>query len=176
MGYRVFALLALVAACGPDSPPPKCHGGEPDFSVLITAPEGQPLPPDTVVKLYYGARSPDDPEVLVVAEPTTPQALFCTVSDRNGVYDTNQPALGQKTASALNLGGAGGESGAGGAANGGGAPIEGLVCNLYTDGSARLEVKTAMYDLADLELSLKSGVCTVSSSITLEATDAGMAD
>lgn len=174
MGYRALALLALVAACGPDSPPSQCHGGDPDFSVLITAPEG-PLPPDTIVKLYYGARSAEDPEVLVLAEPATPQALFCYVSDRTGTYDKKAPALGQQTTSSFSVGGAGGESGAGGASNGGTGAIEALVCKLYTDGSARLEVNTTMYDPAQLELSLKSGVCTVSSSITLEATDAGMA-
>ena len=176
MRYRALLLLASLVACGPDPQPTSCHAGLPDFSVLITAPEG-PLPADTVVKLYYGARPPDDPEVLVVAEPATPQALFCYVSDRNGVYDEKNSALGQQTTSTFNVGGAGGESGAGGAggeSNGGGGSIEGLVCKLYTDGSARLEVKTTMYDLAELELSLKSGVCIVSSSITLEATDAGM--
>jgi len=172
MGYRALVLLALVTSCGPDSPPLECHGA-PDFSVLITAPEG-PLPADTVVKLYYGQRSADDPEVLVVAEPATPQALFCHVSDRTGAYDTSEPALGQKGTSAFNLGGAGGESGVGGESNGGSSAIDGLLCDLYTDGSARLEVKTALYDLAELGLSLKKGVCTVTDSITLEATDAGM--
>ena len=55
---RFAPLLALVTSCGPDPEPADCHGG-PDFSVLIRAPDG-PLPPETVVKLYYGGRAPDD--------------------------------------------------------------------------------------------------------------------
>jgi len=170
MRHSWLALLALVASCGPDPEPSECHGG-PDFSVLITAPNG-PLPAETVVKLYYGGRPPEDPEVLTVAEPQTPKALFCYVSDKNGVYDAKGPALGSKsTAAGHSTGGAGGEAGAGGVAEG---TIPALVCNLYTDGSARLEVVTASYDLARLELALKKGVCTVQSSITLESTDASM--
>jgi len=172
MRYPWLALLALVASCGPDAEPPECHGG-PDFSVLITAPSG-PLPPETVVKLYYGGRAPEDPEVLTVADPQTPQALFCYVSDKNGVYDSTGPALGSKTsAAAQSTGGAGGETGAGGAGPEDGT-IPALVCNLYTDGPARLEVVTASYDLARLELALKKGVCIVQGSIVLESTDASM--
>lgn len=174
MRYPWLALLALVASCGPDPEPPKCHGGAEDFSVLIQAPSG-PLPPDTVVKLYYGGRAPEDPEVLTVADPQTPQALFCYVSDKNGVYDANGPALGSKSsAPAQSSGGVGGDAGAGGAGGIDGGSIPALVCNLYTDGSARLEVVTASYDLARLELALEKDVCTVKSSITLESTDASM--
>ena len=170
MRHPWLVLLALVASCGPDPEPPACHGG-PDFSVLITAPNG-PLPLETVVKLYYGGRAPEDPEVLTIADPKTPQALFCYVSDKHGAYDAKGPALGSKSsATAQSTGGAGGEAGAGGVNDG---TIPALVCNLYTDGSARLEVVTAYYDIARLELALKKGVCTVESSITLESTDASM--
>jgi len=174
MRYRSLApLLALAASCGPDAEPKECHGG-PDFSVLITAPDG-PLPPETVVKLYYGGRAPDDPEILTLAAPSTPQALFCYVSDKNGVYDAKGPALGAKSmAAAHSLGGAGGETSAGGAGGADDGTLEALVCNLYTDGSARLEVVTASYALASLDLALKKGVCTVSGSIVLETGDAGM--
>jgi hypothetical protein len=179
MRYRSLApLLAFVASCGPDPEPIECHGG-PDFSVLITAPDG-PLPPETVVKLYYGGRAPADPEILTVAAPATPQALFCYVSDKNvsatnGVYESTGPALGSKaTPATYSNGGAGGETGAGGAGGADDGTLEALVCNLYTDGSARLEVVTASYELTSLDLALKKGVCTVSGSLVLEIGDAGM--
>lgn len=173
---RSCALLfaALVYSCGPDSPPLPCNGG-PEFSVLIKAPDG-PLPSDTVVKLYYGGRAPDDPEVLTVADPMTPQALFCYPADKNGAYDASGPALGSK-ASAMHTpsggagnGGAGGEGGQGG----GDGTLVALACDLYTDGSARLEVVTTLYGTQKLELALEKGVCTVKSSLLLEPMDAGM--
>jgi hypothetical protein len=170
---RLAPLLALVASCGPDPEPADCHGG-PDFSVLIMAPDG-PLPPETVVKLYYGGRAPDDPEILTIAAPSTPKALFCYSSDENGVYDATGPALGSKaSAMGQSSGGAGGEMGAGGAGGPDEGALEALVCNLYTDGSARLEVVTASYELASLDLALKKSVCVVQGSIVLEAGDAGM--
>ena len=173
---RSSALLfaALLGSCGPDSPPLPCNGGVPEFSVLIKAPEG-PLPNDIVVKLYYGGRAPDDPEVLTVAEPMTPQALFCYPADKNGVYDASGPALGSKSATHAQSGGAGdgGAGGAGGQGGGEGA-LEALGCDLYTDGSARLEVVTMLYGMQKLELALEKGVCTVQSSMVLEPMDAGM--
>ncbi|HEX5100226.1 MAG TPA: hypothetical protein VFV94_12030 [Polyangiaceae bacterium] len=174
---RTVALLlpALVFSCGPDSPPVPCNGGVPEFSVVIKAPEG-PLPSDIVVKLYYGGRAPDDPEVLTVAEPMTPQALFCYPADKNGVYDASGPAIGSKPASAHSQsagagnGGAGGEGGAGGSDG----RLEALGCDLYTDGSARLEVVTMLYGTQKVELALEKSVCTVKTTMLLEPMDAGM--
>jgi hypothetical protein len=173
MRFCALLLTLLVSSCGPDSPPLPCNGG-PEFSVLIKAPDG-PLPSDTVVKLYYGGRAPDDPEVLTVAEPLTPQALFCYPSDKNGVYDASGPALGSKAATTHTQSGAAGSGagGEGGQGAGEGA-IEALACDLYTDGSARLEVVTALYGTQKLELALEKGVCTVKSKLVLEPMDAGM--
>lgn len=174
MRYPALLLAALIASCGPDSPPLQCNGG-PEFSVLIKAPDG-PLPSDTVVKLYYGGRAQDDPEVLTVADPMTPQALFCYPADKNGVYDAHGPALGSKATgihSQVGSAGSGGAGGEGGQGNGEGA-IEALACDLYTDGSARLEVVTALYGTQKLELALEKGVCTVTSTMVLEPMDAGM--
>ncbi len=177
MRRRSLALLALLAltgvalapACGPDPEPLECNGA-PDFEVLVSAAdEDAPLPADTVLRLYYGGRAPDDPEVLTLSDPQTPQALFCYVSTRDRAYDPTSPALGS-SASTTGSAGAGGEGGGGGAAG----PIEALFCRLWTDGGARLEVTTQLYGTSSLELALNKGVCTVQSELLLEPMDAGM--
>ena len=175
MRYAALLLPALVFSCGPDSPPVPCNGGVPEFSVVITAPEGH-LPSDIVVKLYYGGRAPDDPEVLTVAEPMTPQALFCYPADKNGVYDASGPAIGAKPTAAHTQSGSAGNGGAGGEGGqaGGDGTLEALGCDLYTDGSARLEVVTMLYGTQKVELALEKGACTVKSTMVLEPMDAGM--
>jgi hypothetical protein len=166
MRWQLLLLVGLVFSCGPDPQPHDC-GGKPDFSVVISAYSG-PVPPDAIIRLYYGGRPPDQPEVLTLASPLTPQALFCYPGDRSGNYDPQSPPIG-----AQSQGLAAGGSGAGGE---GGAPsgeLEALVCNLYTDGSARLEVETQLYGTSELELKLKKDVCTVTTTLILEPTDAG---
>jgi len=176
MRWQPLALVGLVFSCGPDPEPHDC-GGRPDFSVTISAYTG-PIPPDTILRLYYGGRPPEMPEVLELADPKTPQALFCYPADKNGVYDAAGPPIGTQAHSrAAAAAGAGGEGAAGeGAAGHGGAPsdeLQALVCNLYTDGSARLEVESQMYGVNELELQLKKDVCTVSKTLLLEPMDAG---
>ena len=168
MRLRGLLFVPLLFSCGPDPEPLECHGG-PDFAVLVSA-KDMPLPADTVLKLYYGARAPGDPEVLTLADPMTPQALFCYRADRQGNYDHGAPALGAKSssmASPTEGAGAGGEGGAGSDA------YEALLCDLYTDGSARLEAVTLLYGKSELELAPKKNVCTVQSKLLLEPTDAG---
>jgi hypothetical protein len=167
MRWQVLALAALVFSCGPDPEPHDC-GGKPDFSVLVSAYSG-PVPADTIIRLYYGGRPPDKPEELKLAEPTTPQALFCYPAARDGTYDDHGPAIGTQAQHGATAG-ASGAGGEGGAPNG---VLEALVCNLYTDGSARLEVETLLYGKTELELKLKKDVCTVSTSLLLEPMDAG---
>jgi hypothetical protein len=167
MRWQLLALVALVVSCGPDPQPHDC-GGVPDFSVLISAYSG-PVPPDTIIRLYYGGRPPDMPEVLKLADPETPQALFCYPAARDGTHDMNGPPLGTQSRSTA-AAGASGEGGEAGVTSG---ELEALVCNLYTDGSARLEVETQMYGKTELELKLKKDVCTVNTSLLLEPTDAG---
>ena len=171
MRWQPLALVGLVFSCGPDPAPHDC-GGSPDFSVTISAYSG-PIPPDTIVRLYYGGRPPDMPEELELAHPKTPQALFCYPADRNGIYDPQGPAIGtQSHTRASAAAGAGGEGagGEGGAASGG---LDALVCNLYTDGSARLEAESQLYGVNELELQLKKDVCTVQKTLVLEPMDAG---
>ena len=154
MRFWMFSFLLCVPSCGPDPEPFECHGAN-DFEVTIFAESG-PLPSDTVLRLHYGGRAYDDPEELVLADPGTPQALFCYVASRNGDVPPNAPALGSKANA-----GAGGE---GGAADGG-APVDALVCKLWTGGSADLEVVTQMYGTVSVKLQTKKRVCTVKSEV-----------
>jgi len=169
MRWQALALLGFVFSCGPDPAPHDC-GGRPDFSVTISAYSG-PIPADTIVRLYYGGRPPEMPEELELANPKTPQALFCYPADRNGVYDAKSPAIGTQARSVASAG-AGGE-GTGGDTSTASGGLEALVCNLYTDGSARLEAESQLYGKNELELQLKKDVCTVSKTLVLEPMDAG---
>jgi hypothetical protein len=164
MRFLPLVFGALLASCGPDGPPQDCHGG-PDFEVTISAEYG-PLPADTVLRLHYGGRAFDDPEELVVAAPSTPRALFCYVSDKNGVHSPADEPLGVAEA--------GGAAGAGGAASEPGKPIEALFCRLWTDGSADLDVVTQMYGTTSVKLQTKKRVCTVEKSVELTLDDAGV--
>jgi hypothetical protein len=164
---RPFWLIcgALLAACGPDQGPLVCSAG-PDFEVVIAADYG-PLPADTVLRLHYGGRAYDDPEVLALAAPTTTRALFCYVSDRNGKYPTDALPL---SASASGAAGAGGE---GGGSFEPGAAIDALNCQLWTDGSADLDVWNEMYGMQTFKLQTEKRVCSVKSNIELSIDDGG---
>jgi hypothetical protein len=157
---------ALVLSCGAHGPPLDCHA-DPDFEVTISAEYG-PLPNDTVLKLHYGGRAFDDPEELVVADPGTPRALFCYVSDKNGVYPSDALPLGSPET------GAAGANGAGGASFEPGEPIDALFCRLWTDGSADLDVVSQMYGTVSVSLQTEKRVCTVKSSVELTLGDAGI--
>ena len=157
---------ALVAACGPDQGPLVCPVG-PDFQVLITAEYG-PLPSDLLLRLHYGGRAYGDPEELALAAPMPTRALFCYVSDRDGTYpDGAVPLGGRQTGTA----GAGGE---GGGTAVPGESIEALSCELWTDGSADLDVWSQMYGTVSVKLQTEKHVCTVKSSVELTLGDAGM--
>lgn len=174
MRLRWLLCSSVLFACGPDAQPQNCVGtAQPDFDVLITAEYG-PLPPDTVLRLHYGGRAADDPEELDLANPKTPEALFCYVSDRMGVYAHDAPALGS---SAPANSGAGGESGAGGApatTPTQPAAIDALYCRLWTDGSADLDVITQTYGKVSVELETQRSQCTVEKVVELMPADGGM--
>jgi hypothetical protein len=155
--------LALGPSCGPDPEPVVCQGA--DFEVLISAPD-RPLPSDTTIRLHYGGRAFDDPEELVLATPGTPQALFCYPANRYGVVVAGAPALGSTVAAADGASGAGGS-------DDGGAPLEALLCKLWTDGSADLDVASPTYGMVSVKLESKKRVCTVKSVLELRPADAG---
>ena len=162
-----WVLLAIsLLACGPDQGPLACPVG-PDFVVLITAEYG-PLPSDLVLRLHYGGRAYDDPEELALAAPAPTRALFCYVADRNGTYPSEAVPLGGR---AMGTAGAGGE---GGASFAPGASIDALSCQLWTDGSADLDVWSQMYGMTSVKLQTQKRLCKVKSSIELTLDDAGM--
>jgi hypothetical protein len=159
--WVLLSLLVAGPSCGPDPAPIVCKGA--DFEVLLSA-QNAPLPSDTVIRLHYGGRAFDDPEELVLAEPGTPQALFCYAANRYGVVESGAVALGSTAT--------GGEAGAGGSDDGG-APLEALLCQLWTDGSADLDVVTQAYGKVSVKLESKKRVCTVKSVLELRPADAG---
>jgi hypothetical protein len=131
--------------------------------VLISA-VGEPLPKDTVIRLYYGAGDPEHPEEFVLADPGIPKVLFCAASDRQGnKIDAGLPSQGS-----------GGESGAGGARGDETVSVDALSCDVWSFGAAELEIETASYpDQMRVSLTKKKGVCTVHSDVELERPDAG---
>lgn len=132
--------------------------GIPDFEVLITAAEG-PLPADLLVRVEYGGGE----EEYLLAAPGTPEIMFCKHADRDG----NVVEAG--------AGGAGGE-GSGGEAGGPGArDVEALLCQIWSFGSARIEVETMAYPMATpLELTREQGVCTLKTELELSLPDGGI--
>lgn len=164
LARRLIYLSLFVGACGPDKKPaPPCPSG-PDFEVLISA-EGEPLPSDTVVRLYYGAGDPEHPEEFVLADPGVPKVLFCSAADRDGnKIDGGLPEPG----------GGGGDGGEGGVGGGKIVTVEALLCECWSFGSAELEIVTASYpDQERVALKKKQDVCTVHSEVVLEKPDAG---
>jgi hypothetical protein len=159
---------ALLAACGPDQGPVVCPVG-PDFTVLITAEYG-PLPSDLLLRLHYGGRAYGDPEELALAAPAPTRALFCYVSDRNGKYPEDAAPLGGRQAGSA---GAGGEGGQGEEMQGPAAAVDALSCELWTDGSADLDVWSQMYGMLGVKLQTEKHVCTVKSKLELTLEDAG---
>lgn len=164
-------LPCCLFACGPDVQPPSCGTtAAPDFDVLIRAEYG-PLPPDTVIRLHYGGRASDDPEELDLADPKTPQALFCYVSDRDGHYPKTELALGGGVSADSGAGGEGGAGGEPGAASA--KPIDALYCQLWTDGSADLDVITETYGKISVKLETQRSQCTIDSTLELVPADGG---
>lgn len=173
MRLRFLLFASVLFACGPDAEPQNCSGtAQPDFDVLITTPYG-PLPPDTVLRLHYGGRAADDPEELDLANPKTPEALFCYVADRTGRYPKGEAPLGSSAPGVDGAAGAAGAGGAGGASGAGGA-IEALYCRLWTDGSADLDVITETYGKVSVELETQRSGCTVEKTVELMPADGGM--
>jgi len=70
---------------------------------------------------------------------------------------------------ALGSDGAGGAGGAGADAG----PYEALLCKLWTDGSADLDVETQMYGTVSVKLQSKKRVCTIKSVLELSTKDGG---
>jgi hypothetical protein len=157
---RATLLALLLVSCKDDPPhPADCPSG-PDFEVLITALDA-PLPADIRVSIEYAGGLD---EYYSIPDHGKHHALFCAPSDRQG---DSIPAGGHGGQGSLDAG----ESGRGGASAGSG--LEGLACELWTDGPAMLTVETSMYPSKTQNLEAKDGKCTVATEIVLAPPDAG---
>jgi len=157
---RATLLALLLVSCKDDPPhPADCPSG-PDFEVLITALDA-PLPADIRISIEYAGGLN---EVYSIPDHGKHHALFCSPSDREG---NPLPAGGQGGQGSLGAG----ESGRGGASADSG--LEGLACELWTDGPATLTVETSMYPKATEPLAAKEGKCVVAAQIVLALPDGG---
>lgn len=157
-----LALVRLAPGCGSDPQPMEpCTHGIADFELLITAAD-QPLPEDLVVRVEYGGGE----EFYVLANPGNQDIIFCKHADRerNLLPDGGAGS------------GSGGEGGGDGEGGGAGArAVEALLCEIWSFGSARVEVQTAAYPMTEpLQLVRKRDVCTVKAELELSQPDAGV--
>jgi len=150
--------LAIPAACGPDPKPPAPCPVQQDFDVVIKAESGD-LPADTVVVLISGSGR----EEYRLGETNDLEVLFCEATDGGGGSTDTGGASGS--------GGFGGASGAGGARAGRGVPA--LLCQLWTQGPATLEISAEGYVDHREELELEPGKCKVEAEIELVHGDGG---
>ena len=157
---RATLLALLLVSCKDDPPhPADCPSG-PDFEVLITAFDA-PLPADVRVSIEYAGGLN---EHYSIPDHGKHRALWCTPSDREG---NPLPAGGHGGQGSLEAG----DSGRGGASADSG--LEGLECELWTDGPATLTVETSMYPKATEPLAAKEGKCVVAAEIVLALPDGG---
>jgi len=157
MCIRFWCSALLLLACGHDPRPPVPCGSGADFVVTINAEDGL-LPRDTVVRVYYGAGDPEHPEEFRLDATTPHFVLFCELIDREG------------NAIDGGISGVGGEAGAGSDIAD---PVEGIRCQLWTDGSAQLEVESSLHPTQRLNLTPKKNVCTQQTAFSVKRGDAG---
>jgi hypothetical protein len=134
--------LLVVSACSddPPTPSPPCEDPGPAF-VVVVRPDAGSLPEDTVLRVTYGAGQEDHD---IGRGSTEGEVVFCQPAQRDGT-PLSVPSEGG--AASIAAAGAGGAEvvGAGGAP---GAPIPTFPaarCELYTEGSASVDLLTAAY-------------------------------
>lgn len=150
--------VVLLLGCGPDRP--KCTGSNADFVVTLKLSD-RALPSDTVVHVTYGGTGTED---YVLAQPTTPEVVFCYPADENGTQ-LQMPSSEQA--------GAAGEGGAANAATEE-LPVYELVCSLWTGGYSKLQVSgTGLTADTSYELAPKDNMCVVKRTIVLDSPDGG---
>ena len=123
--------------------------------MTITALNGA-LPPDTVVKVGYGGGTE---EYDLASPPAQPEVVFC------------------KQVGADSGTGAGDAGGAeAGSTDAGSAPVMALVCDLWTNAAATIDVEGSGYPLLEQQLQAQKddcGIKTVEYALVLGETDAG---
>ncbi len=140
----VLAACSLLAmSCGPDKY--RCTGSRESFKVLLRLANGK-LPADTEVIVNYGGSSTEK-YVLSVGD-VGHDVVFCHPADAQG--------------NELVLPDAGAVSSA-----------DALSCQLWTGGFTTLQVQATGVDSREYDLVPQEDRCTVQSTITLDASDAG---
>jgi hypothetical protein len=149
-GWSVGLALALSLPGCPDDEPPPCDGPTMAFKVLLVAVDG-PLPEDTMLRVKHGSATGTEDFRLDADFPSS-DVVFCCRSTRDG------------------------ECTEAGDADGGPAPVEGMLCELWTDGAARVTVTASGYPELDENLEARSSegcLQTVDVTLKLESRDAG---
>lgn len=155
---RAYLLALLLASCKDDPPESTgCPSDRPDFQVLVTALDA-PLPADTLISIDYGAGGR---EYYSYPDRFEHNALFCTPSDREG-NPLPEGGQGGQGPGAIGAGGEGASSG-----------IEGIFCDLWTDGPATMTVESALYPTETADLHAKKGKCVLATEIVLGPDDGG---
>jgi len=129
-------LVFMAAACEPEATH-DCPGPRPAFRLQIRAESGQSLPGDMIVRVRYGGNGEES--FRADAPSPQPQVLFCGA-----------------------LGGAAGAAGAGSAA---GATLEGLACELWTDGAADVTIEASGFEAYEEPLAATTDRCGVQTTL-----------
>jgi hypothetical protein len=153
-GWLAGLVIALSLPGCPDDEPPPCDGPTMAFKVLLVAAEG-PLPEDTVFRVKHGSATGTEDFRLDADFPSS-DVVFCCRATRDGECT--------EVADVASDG------------DGGPAPVEGLLCELWTDGAAQVNVSASGYpDLDEMLEARSSEGClqTVNVTLTLVRRDAG---
>jgi hypothetical protein len=151
MSRPAFASLlvaaALTAGCSKDPQYDECTVVRPAFRVRVSA-RAESLPGDTRLQVQYGAGKE---EYLLEQPPEEPDVVFCTLLSR----EVDAGSMIEVEA---------------------GAPVQELLCELWTQGAATLTVRAAGYPTQELSLRADRNECgfeTVDYGVMLERADAG---
>ncbi|HEY6557083.1 MAG TPA: hypothetical protein VI072_07405 [Polyangiaceae bacterium] len=143
----LIGLAALTAGCTKDPEYEECIGDRPAFLVRVSA-RAESLPDDTRLKVQYGA---GEEEYLLEQPPDAPEVVFCTLLSRQ----VDAGSMIEVEA---------------------GAPVQELLCELWTQGAATLTVRATGYPAQELNLRAERNECgieTVDYHVVLERADAG---
>ncbi len=141
---------ALLGACSNETPPDSnCPLAHPSFRLTVDA-DGQQLPHDVRITVRYGGTGTED---FIAAHPNqSPKIVFC---------DAQGPEAGPADAS---------DDHAAGSGDG----YDQIVCDLWTDGAATVEIRASGYPMTTRDLSANTDACGLvltNAHITLEKSD-----
>lgn len=149
-------LLALLgSACSSPSPSgPNCPGPRPAFHVTLTAKNG-PLPYDTVVRVAYGGGIE---QYDLASPPDQPEVVFChQVRADGGAGQTDAGSADSGDAGRADAASEAGSSDAGMA----GGPVTALICDLWTNSAATINVQGSGYPVLEQPLQAESDDCGI---------------